>query len=133
MDFPGVIRAERRVLDRFAAANERPIDGHAPGLTGKALNAYVAAGPHSDHESTTLEEAREKLRRGMWLMVREGTTEKNLANSSRSSLTARRRAASLSPTIAPPATSHPMATSTLPSARRSISPRPHPRRPSSSR
>lgn len=80
MDFPGVIRARPRMLDKLAAAGERPIDGHAPGLAGKALNAYVAAGPHSDHESTTLEEAREKLRRGMWLMVREGTTEKNLAD-----------------------------------------------------
>ncbi len=79
MDFPGVVAAESRVLDKLKAGGERPIDGHAPGLAGKALNAYVAAGPHSDHESTTLEEGREKLRRGMWLMIREGTTEKNLA------------------------------------------------------
>jgi adenine deaminase len=79
MDFPGVIHGLSRVVDKLAAAGNRPIDGHAPGLAGKALNAYVAAGPHSDHESTTLDEAREKLRRGMWLMLREGTTEKNLA------------------------------------------------------
>jgi adenine deaminase len=79
MDLPGVIQAQPRVLDKLAMASERPIDGHAPGLGGKALNAYVAAGPQSDHESTTLEEGREKLRRGMWLMIREGTTEKNLA------------------------------------------------------
>jgi adenine deaminase len=79
MDFPGVIQAQPRVLDKLAMASERPIDGHAPGLGGKALNAYLAAGPQSDHESTALEEGREKLRRGMWLMIREGTTEKNLA------------------------------------------------------
>ncbi|HUS83043.1 MAG TPA: amidohydrolase family protein, partial [Dehalococcoidia bacterium] len=80
MDFPGVIQAQPRVLEKLAAAAGRPIDGHAPGISGKALNAYIAAGPRSDHESTTLEEGREKLRRGMWLMIREGTTEKNLAD-----------------------------------------------------
>jgi adenine deaminase len=79
MNFPGVIAALPDVLDKLAAAENRPIDGHAPGLRGKALNAYVVAGPHSDHESTAVDEAREKLRRGMWLMMREGTTEKNLA------------------------------------------------------
>lgn len=78
MDFPGACEGQPRVLDKLTVAEERPIDGHAPGLGGKALNAYVAAGPRSDHESTTLDEAREKLRRGMWLMLREGTTEKNL-------------------------------------------------------
>jgi len=79
MDFPGVIQAQPEVLARINAAAGRLIDGHAPGLTGRALDAYLAAGPHSDHESTTLEEGREKLRRGMYLMIREGTTEKNLA------------------------------------------------------
>jgi adenine deaminase len=79
MNFPGVIQSDSDVLARIEAAGGRPIDGHAPGVTGKALNAYLVAGPHSDHESTTLEEGREKLRRGMYLMIREGTTEKNLA------------------------------------------------------
>jgi len=79
MDFPGVIQARPDVLARINAAAGRPIDGHAPALSGRALNAYLTAGPHSDHESTTLEEGREKLRRGMYLMIREGTTEKNLA------------------------------------------------------
>ena len=79
MDFPGVIQAQPEVLARIEAAAGRPIDGHAPGLSGRALDAYLVAGPHSDHESTTLEEGREKLRRGMYLMIREGTTEKNLA------------------------------------------------------
>jgi adenine deaminase len=78
MDFPGVIKGQHDVLDKLAAAEDCPIDGHAPLLAGKPLNAYLAAGPHSDHESTALEEAREKLRRGIWMMIREGTSEKNL-------------------------------------------------------
>ncbi len=80
MDFPGAIAADPRLLDKLAAALRYPIDGHAPGLSGSALNAYLCAGPRTDHESTTPAEGREKLRRGMWLMVREGTTEKNLAD-----------------------------------------------------
>jgi adenine deaminase len=52
------------------------VDGHAPGLEGAALSAYVAAGPDSDHESTTVREARAKLRRGMHLMLREGSAER---------------------------------------------------------
>src|SRR2546423_1815033 len=56
----------------------RVIDGHAPGLRGKNLNAYALAGVRSDHESTELEEAREKLRLGLHLLVREGSTERNL-------------------------------------------------------
>ncbi len=78
MNFPGVIQGHRGVLERIQAVGQRPVDGHAPGVSGKALNAYRAAGPRSDHESTALEEGREKLRRGMYLMIREGTTEKNL-------------------------------------------------------
>ena len=78
MNFPGVISGDRQCLDKLRAARGKPIDGHAPGLTGKGLNAYVAAGPRSDHESTSLEEGRDKLRRGMHLMIREGTSEKNL-------------------------------------------------------
>jgi adenine deaminase len=78
MNFPGVIAGHAACLDKIEAVGGRPIDGHAPGLGGKALNAYLAAGPRSDHETTRLEEGREKLRRGMYLMIREGTTEKNL-------------------------------------------------------
>jgi adenine deaminase len=78
MNFPGVVSGDRHSLDKLRAARGRPIDGHAPGLTGKGLNAYLAAGPRSDHESTSLEEGRDKLRRGMHLMIREGTSEKNL-------------------------------------------------------
>jgi len=78
MNFPGVISGNREVLKKIAAAKDKIIDGHAPSVTNKRLNAYLAAGIHSDHESTTLEEGREKLRRGMHLMIREGSSEKNL-------------------------------------------------------
>lgn len=79
MNFPGVIAGNREVLSKIVAARDRVIDGHAPGVTGKQLNAYLATGIRSDHESTTIEEGREKLRRGMYLMIREGSSEKNLA------------------------------------------------------
>jgi adenine deaminase len=78
MDFPGVIAGNARAVSCLESVEGRLIDGHAPGVTGRALNAYILAGPRSDHESTRGEEAREKLRRGMYLMIREGTTEKNL-------------------------------------------------------
>jgi len=78
MNFPGVINCDREVLDKLTAARGRVIDGHAPGLSGKELNAYMAAGILSEHESTTLEEGKEKLERGMYLMIREGSSEKNL-------------------------------------------------------
>lgn len=78
MDFPGVIRGEKNVLDKIKLVTHKKIDGHAPGLVGKDLSAYIAVGIKSDHESTTLEEAREKLRKGMHIMIREGTATKNL-------------------------------------------------------
>jgi len=78
MDFPGVLRGDEEVLKKISAAKGSVIDGHAPGLTGRDLNAYISAGILSDHESTTLEEGREKLRQGMYLMIREGSSEKNL-------------------------------------------------------
>jgi len=78
MNFPGVVRGDQAVLKKISASKRRVIDGHAPGLTGKELNAYLSAGIRSDHESTTLEEGREKLRRGMHLMIREGSSERNL-------------------------------------------------------
>lgn len=78
MNFPGVIAGDREVLTKVAIARNRLILGHAPGLRGKELNAYLAPGISSDHESTVLEEAENKLRRGMWLMIREGSSEKNL-------------------------------------------------------
>ncbi len=78
MNFPGVVSGDEEVLKKISASNGKVIDGHAPGLAGKELNAYLSAGILSDHESTTLEEGKEKLRRGMYLMIREGSSEKNL-------------------------------------------------------
>jgi len=78
MNFPGVLAADEEVLDKMKIAYGKRIDGHSPHLSGKALSAYVASGITSDHESTSLEEAREKLRKGMYVMIREGTSEKNL-------------------------------------------------------
>ena len=78
MNFPGVVSGDEEVLKKISASKGKVIDGHAPGLGGKELNAYLSAGIRSDHESTTLEEGKEKLRRGMYLMIREGSSEKNL-------------------------------------------------------
>jgi adenine deaminase len=78
MNFPGVFLGVPEVLAKIEAAGDRPVDGHAPGLSGLPLNAYAAAGIGSDHECTRLEEAREKLRRGMHIFIREGTTARNL-------------------------------------------------------
>jgi adenine deaminase len=78
MDFRGVVKGDEEVLKKIAASKGKVIDGHAPGLAGKELNAYLSAGILSDHESTTPEEGKEKLRRGMYLMIREGSSEKNL-------------------------------------------------------
>ena len=78
MNFPGVLMQDREVLKKVRLARGRVIDGHAPRVSGKDLNAYLTAGASSDHESTTFEEGREKLRRGMYLMIREGSSEKNL-------------------------------------------------------
>ncbi len=78
MNFPGVLYRVPAVLDKIKAAGDRPIDGHAPGLSGLDLNAYIAAGVESDHECTVLDEAREKLRKGMHIFIRDGTTSRNL-------------------------------------------------------
>jgi len=78
MNFPGVVSGDEEVLQKISASKGKVIDGHAPGLADKELNAYLSAGILSDHESTTLEEGKEKLRRGMYLMIREGSSEKNL-------------------------------------------------------
>jgi len=78
MNFPGVLLGDEEVLKKIEAAGSKTIDGHAPSLRGKELNAYLSAGISSDHECTSLEEAREKLRRGMYIMIREGSSEKNL-------------------------------------------------------
>ncbi|HMA66567.1 MAG TPA: adenine deaminase [Desulfosalsimonadaceae bacterium] len=80
MNFPGVISGSPGVLEKIAqaAAAGRPVDGHGPGLSGKALCAYIAAGIASDHECVSLDEAEDKLARGMHIMIREGSGAKNL-------------------------------------------------------
>lgn len=78
MNYPGVFLGMESELAKIRAGKGKAIDGHAPGLRGKNLNAYALAGIRSDHESTDLEEAREKLRLGLHLLVREGSTERNL-------------------------------------------------------
>ncbi|MBQ2795124.1 MAG: adenine deaminase [Oscillospiraceae bacterium] len=80
MNYPGVVSGDESVLDKISFAENRGkgIDGHAPGVCGNGLNAYVAAGIHSDHECTDFAEALEKLERGQHIMIREGTAAKNL-------------------------------------------------------
>jgi adenine deaminase len=78
MNYPGVIFRDPEVMKKLALAGRRPVDGHAPGLTGRDLSAYISAGIHSDHECTKIDEAREKLRSGMHIMLREGSAAKNL-------------------------------------------------------
>lgn len=79
MDYPGVLASADDVLAKLGTAGSRPIDGHAPGVRGVDLNAYVASGIGSDHECTTRDEALEKLSRGMVIMIREATGARNLA------------------------------------------------------
>ena len=79
MNFPGVIGGDPEVLAKIATAGGRRVDGHAPGILGPQLDAYLAAGVESDHECTELEEAEEKRRKGMWIFVREGSASRNLA------------------------------------------------------
>jgi adenine deaminase len=78
MNYPGVYLGLESELAKIRAGKGKAIDGHAPGLKGKNLNAYVLAGVRSDHESTELDEAQQKLRLGMHLLLREGSTERNL-------------------------------------------------------
>jgi adenine deaminase len=78
MNFPGVINADEAELEKIQLANGVHIDGHAPGVLGKPLNAYAAAGIRSDHEALTAEEGRERLRNGMWLLIREASMARNL-------------------------------------------------------
>ncbi|MFH1765358.1 MAG: adenine deaminase [Gemmatimonadota bacterium] len=78
MNFPGVIFEDPGVIAKLDVFAGRSVDGHAPGLRGQALNAYIAGGPSSDHESTSPEEVMEKLRRGMTVFFREATNARNL-------------------------------------------------------
>ncbi|OGS10820.1 MAG: adenine deaminase [Elusimicrobia bacterium RIFOXYA2_FULL_58_8] len=78
MNYPGVIFRDAEVMEKILIAKNKVIDGHAPMLKDKQLYAYVSAGIKSDHECTDVAEAREKLRAGMYIMIREGTAAKNL-------------------------------------------------------
>jgi adenine deaminase len=78
MNFPGVINADPDELEKLRLASGVHVDGHAPGVLGKALNAYAASGIRSDHEALTAEEGRERLRSGMWLLIREASMARNL-------------------------------------------------------
>ena len=78
MNYPGVLSGDRHMLEKISGFKSRVIDGHCPGLTGKDLNAYIAAGVMSDHECTTLDEAREKLRYGLTIFIREASGARNL-------------------------------------------------------
>ena len=109
MNLPGVFMADPETCARIDAANQTPskqVDGHAPLVAGKDLNAYAAAGIIADHESTIPEEALDKLSRGMYVMLREGTCSHDLANLSPMLLEnpARAAAAALRPTTVLPPT-----------------------------
>jgi adenine deaminase len=78
MNYPGVLFGNGEVLDKLAIASNKVIDGHAPRLSGKDLNAYIAAGIGNDHECTTVAEAQEKMRLGMRIAVREGSVTRDL-------------------------------------------------------
>ncbi len=78
MNFPGVLAQLPEVMDKLSLFQGRHIDGHAPQLSGKALNGYISAGIRTEHEATTVEEAREKLQKGMRILIREGSVSKDL-------------------------------------------------------
>ena len=80
MNFPGIISADSATVAKIVAsqAHHKKIDGHAPGLTGHDLNAYIAAGVYSDHECADIDDAMAKLKLGQFIMIREGTAAKNL-------------------------------------------------------
>ncbi|MGQ3355539.1 MAG: adenine deaminase [Phreatobacter sp.] len=78
MNFPGVIHGDGECLAKIAAFSDRHIDGHAPLLVGADLNGYIAAGIRTDHETTTTDEALEKIQKGMTVLIREGSVSKDL-------------------------------------------------------
>ncbi|HEX5582235.1 adenine deaminase [Gaiella sp.] len=78
MNFPGVIGGDPAELEKLELEGAEHVDGHAPGVLGASLQAYAAAGIRSDHEALTVEEGRERLRAGMWLLIREASMARNL-------------------------------------------------------
>jgi adenine deaminase len=80
MNFPGVIAGDAGELEKLLLQGAEHVDGHAPGVLGKELQAYAASGIESDHEALTVDEGRERLRAGMWLLVREASMARNLVD-----------------------------------------------------
>ena len=80
MNFPAVIAGSDAELAKLEVRGATHVDGHAPGVSGRSLDAYLAAGIRSDHEATTYEEAVEKLRKGMWVLLREASNARNLVD-----------------------------------------------------
>jgi adenine deaminase len=80
MNYPAAIAAQPDVMNKMAMTHYSHIDGHAPGVSGRDLNAYIVSGPKSDHECTTVAEALEKRRLGMWIMIREASMIRNLVD-----------------------------------------------------
>lgn len=80
MNYPAAINGSADVMAKMAMTGYTRVDGHAPGVTGRQLNAYIVSGPSSDHECTTVEEALEKRRLGMWVMIREASMIRNLVD-----------------------------------------------------
>lgn len=80
MNYPGVLADDSEVLAKIAAAKKRrlKVNGHAPVLSGRSLDKYIAAGISDDHECSSFDEARERIRKGQWVMIREGTSARNL-------------------------------------------------------
>jgi adenine deaminase len=78
MNFPGVIGGDPHELEKLAVEGAARVDGHAPGVLGRDLQAYAAAGIRSDHEAFTAEEGRERLRAGLWVLIREASAARNL-------------------------------------------------------
>src|SRR5262249_1059577 len=79
-NFPGVIAGDPELLEKISLADAARVDGHSPGISGRDLDAYLAAGVASDHESTSYEEALEKRRRGMWVFLRDASNAHNLVD-----------------------------------------------------
>jgi len=80
MNFPGVVSADKSVLDKLELAMRfgKPVDGHSPGLAGNDLNAYISAGIHTDHECSTVDEMQDRISRGIYVLMRQGSTCHNL-------------------------------------------------------
>jgi adenine deaminase len=87
MNYPGVISADPEVLAKITAAGATRVDGHAPGIRGAQLDAYLSAGVESDHECSDLEEAHEKRQKGMWVFLRQGSASQNVRDLASSIIT----------------------------------------------